>query len=97
MNHGEQPVETLVRETYEETGLEVRDAELVHARSYSESDRGPYMAVQLVYRAEMEGAPVVVEVGGSTAAAAWIPLSEVEALPTVGLVDDVIQRFIAAR
>ena len=92
MDHGEQPVETLVREAYEETGLHAEGLELFHAESYSESERGLYIKVQLVYTAHMRGAPRVVEVGGTTGGVAWVPRAQVPSLPTVPLLDSVMQR-----
>jgi 8-oxo-dGTP diphosphatase len=95
IDHGEQPMEAVVREAREETSLEATQLELLHARAFSEvTKRGPFMGVQLVYRATMRGDPRVIEVGGSTAAARWVPLHEVASLPTVAMVDDVLSRFI---
>lgn len=92
IDHGEQPVEALVREVYEETGLAATDPELLHAMSYSETtDRGLYMAVQLVYRVPLRGTPRVVEVGGSTADVAWVPLAAVHERPVVPLVERLLQ------
>ncbi|MFT6161853.1 MAG: hypothetical protein ACJARS_004117, partial [bacterium] len=59
----------------------------LHARTYSESgERGDFLAVQIIYTATLRGEPSVQEVGGSTAAARWVPLSELATLPTVALV-----------
>ncbi|MFK7930181.1 MAG: NUDIX domain-containing protein [Myxococcota bacterium] len=88
IDHGEQPHETVVREAVEETSLHAKDLALLHARTFSETggSGGDFLAVQIVYSATMVGPPSVQEVGGSTAAVAWVPLSEVAALPTVSLV-----------
>ncbi|NCG19719.1 MAG: NUDIX domain-containing protein [Rhodobacterales bacterium] len=94
MDHGEQPIETLVREVYEETGLHAAKPELLHAGSYSESTHGPYMAVQLVYRVQVAGEPRVIEQGGSTADAAWVPLAHLSSMKTVPFVDQVLASFI---
>ncbi|MBP0452804.1 NUDIX domain-containing protein [Kitasatospora sp. RG8] len=74
---GEQPQETLARELHEETGLELRSARLVDARSYSAHRLGVHWhLVGLFYRVELKpGRPVVTEVGGSTSGARWMPLS----------------------
>ena len=93
MDHGEQPEETLVREVFEETGLQVSGPKLIHAQSYSESSRGPYLAVQLIYRVSVEGTPRVMEEGGTTAAVAWVPLEQMASLPTVPFVAEVLQRL----
>lgn len=88
MDHGEQPLESLHREVYEETGLKAHAPELIHASSYSESDRGLFMAVQLLYKATIQGEPKVLEEGGSTAAVRWVPFSELPTLPIVPFVKE---------
>lgn len=93
MDHGELPEETLVREFREETGLEASELELFHVHAFSESERGLFMGVQIVYRAKAEGEPRVVEVGGSTADVAWVPLSKLHALPRVPGLDVVLGKL----
>lgn len=91
IDHGEQPEQTVHREALEETGLPASNLELFHARTFSEhTKRGEFLAVQIVYRATIEGDPTVQEQGGSTADVAWVPLADVAALPTVSLVDAVV-------
>jgi len=90
MDHGEQPTETLVREAFEETGLHASGLELFHAESYSESEGGLYMKVQLVYSAHMRGEPLVQEVGGTTSGAAWVPRGELASMHTIPLLDSVM-------
>ncbi len=80
---GEDPHQAVVREVHEETGLEVTVGDT--ARVYSV--RNPHAAsgvdthtVRIVYDgwvARDAPAPRVVEVDGSTADAAWIPLTDV--------------------
>lgn len=76
---GEHPLEAVTREVWEETGQQV---ELAHLVDVSSSHRvGPgrgglvedFHAVRLLYTAHCAapGEPVVHDVGGSTAAAAW--------------------------
>lgn len=97
IDHGEQPVETLLREVHEETGLTAADPQILYAHTYSEtSSRGDFLAVQIVYTATVRGTPVVQELGGSTADARWIPLDQVAELPTVGLVTAALQAYGAA-
>ena len=88
IDYGEQPHETVVREAFEETGLHATDVAILHSRTYSETGkRGQFLAVQIIYTATLRGEPSVQEVGGSTAAVRWVPLTEVVDLPTVTLVD----------
>ena len=93
MDHGELPEQTLQREFFEETGLTASELELFHVHAFSEDVRGPFLGVQIVYRAQAEGIPHVQEVGGSTAAVAWVPLSELAALPRVPGLDVVLERL----
>ncbi|MGV9268565.1 NUDIX domain-containing protein [Kitasatospora sp. NPDC003701] len=74
---GEQPQETLARELHEETGLELRSARLVDARSYSAHRLGVHWhLVGLFYRVELKpGALAVTEVDGSTDGVRWMPLA----------------------
>lgn len=92
MDHGELPEQTLEREFREETGLEVESHELFHVHAFSEDVRGPYLGVQIVYRVAASGTPQVLEVGGSTAAVAWVPLDALAALPRVPVLDVVLDK-----
>ncbi|WP_338693647.1 NUDIX domain-containing protein [Streptomyces sp. Q6] len=76
IDHGEQPVEALTRELYEETGLEIAAAHLVDSRAYSMRRGGvDWHLIALFYAVELTGdaAPAVVEVAGTTEAVEWIP------------------------
>ncbi|MFT4979458.1 MAG: 8-oxo-dGTP diphosphatase [Myxococcota bacterium] len=97
MDHGELPEATVVREAYEETGLTASRLELLHVHSFSESREGkePFLAVQIIYRAILRGEPKVLEVGGSTAAAAWVPLSKLAEMPQVPLVAAALKQHAA--
>ncbi|MCX5435016.1 MULTISPECIES: NUDIX hydrolase [unclassified Streptomyces] len=74
---GEQPHETLGRELYEETGLELLDARLVDARSYTAHRLGiDWHLVGLFYRVDVKPGPLVVtKADDSTSAVTWMPLS----------------------
>ena len=82
LDHGEHPDDAVVRETFEETGLELVSAHLLDADSRHFTGRGPdqvledFHAVRVLYRGVVsEGRePQVQEVGGSTDAVAWVPL-----------------------
>ncbi|PKV82974.1 NUDIX domain-containing protein [Streptomyces sp. TLI_146] len=77
---GEQPVEALARELLEETGLELTEAHLLEARTYSAQRSGvSWSLTALFYAVALKaGVPTVSEVAGSTEAAAWIPLADVQ-------------------
>jgi 8-oxo-dGTP pyrophosphatase MutT (NUDIX family) len=74
---GEQPVEALAREFREETGLELRDARLLDARTYAVHRSGvDWQLTGLFYSVTLApGTATVTEVDGSTDRAAWLPLA----------------------
>lgn len=88
---GEEPLDGLVREVYEETGQQVRPGALVQVQSAHRvgadasggSGYEDFHAVRLIHLAQCPdpGPAQVVEVDGSTGAAAWVPLAEVPDLP----------------
>ena len=94
LDPGESPVEALAREVWEETGHEAIRTRLVDVSSAHWIGRSPrgrledYHVVRLVHRADVTDVrdPVVHEVDGSTARAAWVPLAEVRDLPLTPLV-----------
>ncbi|WP_190344432.1 NUDIX hydrolase [Streptomyces venezuelae] len=77
---GEQPLEALARELHEETGLTLREARLLDVRSYRAHRNGiVWDLVAVFYAVELgEGTARVVEAAGSTDAAAWVPLPDLE-------------------
>ncbi|MFF5126077.1 NUDIX hydrolase [Streptomyces syringium] len=77
---GEQPRETLERELYEETGLELFDARLVDARTYTACRLGvSWNLVGLFYIVELKPGPLVVtKADDSTCAVTWMPLYGLE-------------------
>ncbi|MCK0111150.1 NUDIX domain-containing protein [Ornithinimicrobium sp. F0845] len=92
LDPGEDPVDGAVREVWEETGQRVRDLRPLELVSRHWTGRAPsgrledYHAVSAVYRATCPDPvrPVIHDVGGSTADAAWIPLA---ALPRTPVLD----------
>ena len=84
IDHGEHPDDAVRRETFEETGLELLDARLLDIDSQHFTGRSPraviedFHGVRLLYRGTVSRhqTPVVQEIGGTTEAAAWWPLSE---------------------
>ncbi|MFB6816498.1 NUDIX hydrolase [Streptomyces sp. NPDC056347] len=75
---GEQPVAALSRELMEETGLELIEAHLLDARTYSARRNGVSWSLTALFYAVAleEGEPTVTEVDGSTEAAVWVPLAD---------------------
>jgi 8-oxo-dGTP diphosphatase len=85
VDHGEHPRDAVAREVHEETGLVVSVGRLVDVTSVHFTGRAPsgtwedYHSVGLVFEATTEDAstPRVLEVDGTTDAAAWVPLAAV--------------------
>jgi 8-oxo-dGTP diphosphatase len=104
LDPGESPVEGLVREVWEETGHEAIRARLVDVSSAHWIGRSPrgrledYHVVRLVHRADVTDVrdPVVHDVDGSTARAAWVSLAEVRDLPLTPLVASGVSRWLGS-
>lgn len=87
LRHGESPRPALEREVQEECGVTCVVGELLAVHDEAFSGTAPsgrfedYHAVLLVFAATVdpEARPRVVEVGGTTAAAAWVPVADVRA------------------
>ncbi|MFF9016657.1 NUDIX hydrolase [Streptomyces sp. NPDC014870] len=77
---GEQPVEALGRELREETGLELTSAQLLDARTYAVQRHGvSWHLTALFYTVGLKlGSPAVAEIGGSTDAAVWTPMADLQ-------------------
>ena len=101
VEHGEHPRDAVVREVQEETGLDVEVGEtarvfsLHEPRAWRPGRRVDSHAVRLVFDGEIAPdapEPQTVEVGGSTAEAAWVPLADVRsgAVPTVSVVREAL-------
>ncbi|MER5735149.1 MULTISPECIES: NUDIX hydrolase [unclassified Streptomyces] len=93
MDHGEEPVRTVVREVEEETGYAVEPTALLGVDSIMRGwvarigAPGSFQGLRIVYEARVTGGELRHETGGSTDLAAWHPLDSVPGLPRVGLVD----------
>lgn len=85
IDHGEHPVDAVRREVHEETGLPLSGARLLDVDSVHFTGHGPdgtledFHAVRVLYTGAvpLDVEPRVVEVGGSSDAAAWVPISEI--------------------
>jgi len=94
IDHGEQPIEAVHREVHEETGLRLGDARLTAVDSVHFTGHAPdgaledFHAVRIVYRGAVptDAQPAVLEVDGSSDAAAWIPLTDLARYPVTGFV-----------
>lgn len=100
VDHGESPYDAVLRELYEEAGLRARTARLVdvHDIHLVELGRGDryedYHGVHLLYAVDVEPGtePHVVEVGGTTDLAQWVPISDVGSAvwPVLPMVEHVL-------
>lgn len=93
MDHGEEPVETVVREVEEETGYVAEPTVLLGIDSIRR-DRlrrlggpGDWQGLRIIFEARITGGELRHETDGSTDLAAWHPLDSVPALDRVELVD----------
>jgi ADP-ribose pyrophosphatase YjhB (NUDIX family) len=86
LDFGERPVDAVVREVHEETGLHVRVGELLDADAElwgwtKPEGRVETHSVRFVYRVTVVGGTLgVVEVDGSTEDAGWWPMAELPEL-----------------
>ncbi|MFI8289904.1 NUDIX domain-containing protein [Streptomyces sp. ms191] len=93
MDHGEEPVETVVREVEEETGYLAEPTALLGIDSIRRgwlrrlAGPGDFQGLRIVYEVRITGGALRPETGGSTDLAAWHPLAAVPALERVELVD----------
>ncbi|MFD0483557.1 NUDIX hydrolase [Kineococcus sp. GCM10028916] len=93
VDHGEHPIAAVVREVHEETGMDVVVTGLAEIGAEHFTGRSPrgvledFHAVRILVTAtpvEVK-VPEVLDVGGSTDLAQWIPLSETEGVGLVGV------------
>lgn len=86
LDFGEHPEQAAIREVREETGFEVRLGELLEVQSeVHPSAHGTMHSIRFLYRAEIVGGTLTIELEGSTDLAAWHTIEEADALPKVPL------------
>jgi ADP-ribose pyrophosphatase YjhB (NUDIX family) len=90
LGFGEDPVAGATREVLEETGYAVLPGAIVGIRSDvlepAQTISGHRVqTVGIVYRGEITGGDLLTEFEGSTDLAAWVPLAELDDLPSVAL------------
>lgn len=104
VDHGEDPIDAVVREVHEETGLSATVDDTAHVYSLHVEDswrRGRKVdahSVRIVYEGWVPAdspEPHVVEIDGSTAEAAWKPIAGVldGSVPTVSLVSEALASY----
>ncbi|HYU85935.1 MAG TPA: NUDIX domain-containing protein [Kribbellaceae bacterium] len=96
VEHGEDVRTGLVREVYEETGLDIEVGDILDVHSTHIVDRSPagrmedFHGVHLLFSGRVLSAdrePVVTEIGGTTDLAAWVPIHRaLDELPTFDVV-----------
>lgn len=93
MDHGEHPVDTVVREVGEETGYTAEVIALLGLDSMTTrkprklGPKGDFQSLRVVYEGRITGGELRPEPDGSTDLAAWHPLDAVAGLDRVALVD----------
>lgn len=94
LDFGEDPRDGALRELEEETGLRGEIQEILGIDSIflpeSRASDGvvyDYHGLRILYRVRLVGGELHDEFEGTTDAARWVPVAELDALPRVGLVD----------
>lgn len=98
---GEQPVDALVREVHEECGLPIVPGRLLGVDSRRFTGHAPggrledFHGIRLIWSGTVptDVAPRVVEVGGSTDAAAWVPTDRLATTPLTSLAAGALAAF----
>lgn len=98
LDPGENPADGVVREVHEETSQHVSDVRLLTVMTRHWVGRAPrgrvedFHAVRLFHTAHCAEPtdPVVLDVGGSTSAARWVPETELANLPLASSVPDAL-------
>lgn len=90
---GEDPRDAVVREVFEETGLDAKvgkllgvDSRVMVREEVPEGTNPELHTIRIVYRATVKDGPLRHEIGGSSDEARWVPLREIKSLRTLSLV-----------
>ncbi len=91
---GEHPEDALKREVCEETGLELDTYEFlgIDSKIY-EDDRFPdgLHIIRLIYRTPLTGNPKVTEIDGSVDQVRWTPLTDLDTISVITLVETALE------
>lgn len=86
IDFGEDPVDAMLREVAEESGLLVRPCALAAVDSLTiEEEARAFHGIRIIYHAELVGGALRNEVDGSTDQCAWWTYAEAQRLPLVDL------------
>jgi 8-oxo-dGTP diphosphatase len=87
IDFGEDPIDAVVREVYEETGLTVRPLDIAGIDSlFLEEEERVFHGLRIIFRTELVGGVLRHEVDGTTDLCSWWALEEARQLPLVDLV-----------
>jgi 8-oxo-dGTP pyrophosphatase MutT (NUDIX family) len=105
IDDGEQPVDAVLREVAEETDQEIELGDLVVVQTSHWIGRSPrgtledFQAVRLIYRATCPRPtePQVLDLGGTTESAVWVPLDAWPTLSWTNNWDQVLREQLSPR
>ncbi len=93
IDDGEDPRDAVVREVFEETGLEARvgkllgvDSRVMVREEVPEGTAPELHTIRIVYRASVKEGPLRHEIDGSSDEARWVAIREIRSLRTLSLV-----------
>ena len=88
LNFGEAPVEAMMREVNEETGLIVRSLGVAGVDSIlKKNEDHDFQGIRIIYHTELMGGTLTNELDGSTDLCAWWSYEEAKGLPLVDLTE----------
>lgn len=88
IHFGEDPLDAMIREVYEETGLSVRSDGLAGIDSFKVEDFDrDFHGIRIIYKATVVGGSLRNELDGSTDLCAWWSLEQAKQLPLVDLAE----------